>query len=908
MHGIEVSAPKNLLKVPRDSRGERSSYRQIFTPPSSPTSTTPQAVPHLHVTLASSPSGSDLTQTSFERPASLSSGTRLLRPRRGAGRCRRRRKIRLPRHGTLYGGRKFRSLDELGSSVSSSSGARSRAWSESFGHRDEIAWRAEGNVVLPYAVFSPSSSVSSFTDSVSSINPYEGIWPDLPLPPREHWGRRAKMPAQIPNEFSLYTATWNLGGHGVPPDDELAQFLLPGDEGVAMSDFYIVSFQELVELNVKTMFGDPDLHKRAVRADLDARVQEFLSRSRERRQYRETGIKGSKNYVKLDCVSMVGLHMTIFAKSELAATVVEFTRRDRYKAGLGGITGNKGAVALHIRMRIGNKEIDGMVINVHLESGRGAVQAASRNNQINELSRFLFSGEQGDDRTVAKAVGKMKASLSSWWNGGQPDRGYSVRHSSTSLSSSSLGSTRSPQRRPIPSSSTPLMASADFVLIMGDFNCHLEGGMTHEQIQKCVQSDCHTALLKVGDPFTTAEIASPLHRFFEAKVHFKPTYKYRLDSSTGTEYNWSRTPAWCDRVFAKGDFLQVVEYSRRECICSDHRPVISRWILSETPFPLNERGGRQPDRSCRLSPESLPISFAPAVIDTGPVYPDSNQPDMYTETQSPIYAHRDPSSKPIITVTNGDTFPGVESPIVSPYSARPSNGHSRGSSESLPQSSSGLPQGDSFARPLAVGHGPHIGGRDANDNENDGDNFVIRTSLVEPGGPLHSPEDTINMDAPAEQDISKLVSKELIIVDQAAWDDEKTGDSVSLPQEKSAVTPEIATGISAASFGEPTKSTPTKTTPTNDSNLMKSSEQESDDQFLAVTSEAVVNLQLGEPPQSAGVEGVQFFNTAPSGAGSDEIDIEKKAKKSNSPEPLLGGASDDWPLACESTGEDGKAA
>lgn len=85
--------------------------------------------------------------------------------------------------------------------------------------------------------------------------------------------------------------------------------------------------------------------------------------------------------------------------------------------------------------------------------------------------------------------------------------------------------------------------------------------------------------------------------FSEAKINFRPTYKYELDTAI---YKRSRCPLWCDRIVFQSTYvergaLQIHRYHSLESVrYLDHRPVALHLLVPWTsPMPIISRGGYQ---------------------------------------------------------------------------------------------------------------------------------------------------------------------------------------------------------------------------------------------------------------------------------------------------------------------------
>ncbi|CCE61174.1 hypothetical protein TPHA_0A00890 [Tetrapisispora phaffii CBS 4417] len=88
-------------------------------------------------------------------------------------------------------------------------------------------------------------------------------------------------------------------------------------------------------------------------------------------------------------------------------------------------------------------------------------------------------------------------------------------------------------------------------------------------------------LLKNNDELNLFKLISGFifSGFIEPTITFAPTYKYKIDCPD--EYNYKRTPSWCDRILFKeygnADKVKIINYNsiaRADCLqFTDHQPV-----------------------------------------------------------------------------------------------------------------------------------------------------------------------------------------------------------------------------------------------------------------------------------------------------------------------------------------------
>ena len=90
-------------------------------------------------------------------------------------------------------------------------------------------------------------------------------------------------------------------------------------------------------------------------------------------------------------------------------------------------------------------------------------------------------------------------------------------------------------------------------------------------LSRAIQND-YTQLLPYDQLVKLRNSGGAFSDFHEGAIDFPPTYKYK---NGGSQLNWKRTPAWCDRILYRGNCA----ISRYECVsettCSDHKPVMA---------------------------------------------------------------------------------------------------------------------------------------------------------------------------------------------------------------------------------------------------------------------------------------------------------------------------------------------
>lgn len=145
-------------------------------------------------------------------------------------------------------------------------------------------------------------------------------------------------------DITIFTGTFNLAG--ASDNKNLTEWLFP-DEGFS-PDIFVVGFQEVVELNASNILKS------------DGSVGEYWTKEVE-----TTIRKNSKDsYVLLRSEFMSSILLLLFVKSQHVAKVTDVEGKSK-KTGLGGMTANKGTVAI----RLNFCSTSFCFVNSHLSSG-----------------------------------------------------------------------------------------------------------------------------------------------------------------------------------------------------------------------------------------------------------------------------------------------------------------------------------------------------------------------------------------------------------------------------------------------------------------------------------------------------------------------------------------------------------
>ncbi|KAG6041589.1 hypothetical protein E4U41_003326 [Claviceps citrina] len=335
-------------------------------------------------------------------------------------------------------------------------------------------------------------------------------------------------------EIKALVLTWNAGAstpHSMRYSDGDASFFKNLLQSSGSPDIFVFGFQELVDLEDKTATAKR-LFKSKKKEGSD---QERMSH--QYRDWRDFLLKSLDDYMPttdlyhlIQSSPLVGLFTCVFVKSSLRDRVRNLNAAE-VKRGMGGLHGNKGAVA--VRFRVDDTSL--CFVNCHLAAGQS--HANSRHNDIAAiLEASLFPGERD-----------AEIRLDTYTGGGD-------------------GS---------------MILDHELCILNGDLNYRIDT-MSRDTVVKAVQQQQLSKLLE-RDQLLVARrrnAAFRLRAFEELPITFSPTYKYDVGTDTYDTSEKRRSPAWCDRILFRGQGrIRQLDYTRHEVRVSDHRPVTGSFRL-----------------------------------------------------------------------------------------------------------------------------------------------------------------------------------------------------------------------------------------------------------------------------------------------------------------------------------------
>lgn len=330
-----------------------------------------------------------------------------------------------------------------------------------------------------------------------------------------------------------HVMTWNAGAStpgSLRYSNEDSSFLqnLLRDSG--SPDIFVFGFQELVDLEDKTA---------TAKRILKPKKKEGADSERMSHQYRDwrdflvrciDDFMDGQLYYLLQTAHMVGLFTCIFVKADLRDRVRNVAVTE-VKRGMGGLHGNKGAIA--IRFMLDDSSL--CFVNCHLAAGQS--QAASRHN---DAAGIL-------DSTGLPVERDANTRMDSYIGGGDGT----------------------------------MILDHELCIINGDLNYRIDT-MSRDAVVGAVKAGNLAKLLE-RDQLLVARrrnAAFRLRAFEELPIQFDPTYKYDVGTDNYDSSDKKRSPAWCDRLLFRGGRnrrVQQLDYRRHEVRVSDHRPVTGRF-------------------------------------------------------------------------------------------------------------------------------------------------------------------------------------------------------------------------------------------------------------------------------------------------------------------------------------------
>ncbi|KAJ2725084.1 hypothetical protein GGI07_001552 [Coemansia sp. Benny D115] len=410
--------------------------------------------------------------------------------------------------------------------------------------------------------------------------------------------RRRTREFTHPGEIGVHIHTWNVGN--VKPEavgSDLVRWLGSLGSQDRPPGLVVVGLQEVVDLESKTLTAKSLWHTttgknrrggggRAAGADISKRYGRW--RTALEGALQRKGAFGDTVYRAIESQHLVGLFICVLARDDLVRRITNVDVA-HVKTGMGGLHGNKGAVA--VRLLVDDSAL--CFVGAHLAAGESARNNVARQAHCAAIVQGL-SFARAPTAAAEGAAATGGAYLDALADG---DGTRFLDHAACFFAGDLNFRLRMPR------------AQADRCLELGE----LDPLLHHDQLLPLLaassatykhlppadfdafsdsDSDGSPGALSNSASVATGPASFALRAFREMPLSFPPTYKYDPGTDRYDTSEKRRTPAWCDRVLyrsstrteAQGDPHGRVTprlYQRlEECRYSDHRPVSASFDVS----------------------------------------------------------------------------------------------------------------------------------------------------------------------------------------------------------------------------------------------------------------------------------------------------------------------------------------
>jgi len=339
----------------------------------------------------------------------------------------------------------------------------------------------------------------------------------------------------------VFVGTWNVNAKG--KDESLQSWLCADWSQHGPPDIVVVGLQEMVDLNAMNV---------AVENKSQTRSVFWVDKIRNTLNSRQnTQGDPQRTYTELAVKYLVGLLVCVFVKAPHKPRV-KYAFTDSVGVGVAGFMGNKGGVS--IRLQFYDSTL--CFICTHLAAHRENV--AGRNADFaNVFNKTSFDiGHEAVQEVI------RLGSMSQWAMGtaavGVPDH--------------------------------------DLVFWFGDLNYRVDESIPTERVLELSKKNVLEELIE-HDQLNIERAAGRVFRDFEEGVlDFQPTYKYQPGTDLYEERpdKKLRAPAWCDRILwlaQEPGHVAQLNYTRSELNISDHKPVMSTFLVTVKDVILAKREG-----------------------------------------------------------------------------------------------------------------------------------------------------------------------------------------------------------------------------------------------------------------------------------------------------------------------------
>lgn len=115
----------------------------------------------------------------------------------------------------------------------------------------------------------------------------------------------------------------------------------------------------------------------------------------------------------------------------------------------------------------------------------------------------------------------------------------------------------------------------DQIYWIGDLNYRITD-LDPQIVKRMIEENNYTTILKCDQLNIQHKLQHVFAGFTEGPITFRPTYKYDPGTDNWDSSEKNRAPAWCDRIFWKGEGITQLAYRSHPALnISDHKPVSS---------------------------------------------------------------------------------------------------------------------------------------------------------------------------------------------------------------------------------------------------------------------------------------------------------------------------------------------
>ncbi|KAI9290691.1 DNase I-like protein [Neoconidiobolus thromboides FSU 785] len=361
---------------------------------------------------------------------------------------------------------------------------------------------------------------------------------------KEEWVAKEmrEREAQFTNyeHINIFVGTWNVNGKY--SNQPLSAWLFNDSE--IEPDLYVLGFQEL-DLSAEAFL----MHDSLREEEWCTAVTEGLGEIKDR-------------YTKLISKQLVGIFLVIFIKNELFSSVSDISL-DSAGVGIMGMMGNKGAVAIRIKL----KDSYFCFINSHLAADSSQVE---RRNQ--------------DFMDICRRIGFPEPPPLIGPNGTILPLGYGF-NPSPFFKTNVMTLPRNPKLNSI--------YDSDHLIWLGDLNYRLS--LSSDQVISRLKNKDYKYLLKYDQLKLQQSAGKVFVGFKEGDIDFQPTYKYDIGTNQFDSSEKKRIPSYCDRILWKSEndneegVMEQLSYkAHMELTSSDHKPVSAHFRARVKTFLLDK--------------------------------------------------------------------------------------------------------------------------------------------------------------------------------------------------------------------------------------------------------------------------------------------------------------------------------